>query len=205
MAARPRPSTRASASRYPRPVLEEEDRDAAPLVPVRPRVTPSPDRPRGAAVDVLSGPSWHPAPRLAYVLLAALAGVAAAFFLIGALVFGQAKYGYLMAGLIMLATALVLGWLAVETNRRYVAARRLRSDGLAGTASVLGAAPAGVEHRGHPLMWLDVVVHVEGRPDYRTRIREFVPSGMLGRVLGGESLPVRIDSARPSTMVIAWP
>jgi hypothetical protein len=154
---------------------------------------------------VLSGPQWHPAPRLAYTLLTILAGIAAAFFLIGALVFGQAKYGYLMAGLICLAAALVLAWLAVDTNRRYAAARELRSDGLEGTATVLGAVPAGIEHRGHPLMWLDLVVHVEGRPDYRTRVREFVPSGMLDRVLGGESLSVRIDPERPSRVVIAWP
>jgi hypothetical protein len=156
-------------------------------------------------VEVFSGPQWHPAPRLAYSLLTVLAGVAAAFFLLGALFFGQAKYGYLMAGLITLAVALVLGWLAVETNRRFVAAQRLRSDGLAGSATVLGAVPAGFEHRGHPLMWLDLVVHVEGRPDYRTRVREFVPWGMLDRVLGGESLPVRIDPERPSGVVIAWP
>jgi hypothetical protein len=154
---------------------------------------------------VLSGPTWHPAPRLAYALLAALAGVAALFFLLGALAFGQAKYGYLMAGLILLVVAVALGWLAALTHRRYVAAGGLRSGGLEGSATVLGAVPAGIEHRGHPLMWLDLVVHVDGRPDYRTRVREFVPSGMLDRVLAGERLPVRVDPERPSRMVIAWP
>ncbi|HEY7280984.1 MAG TPA: hypothetical protein VID47_05245 [Actinomycetota bacterium] len=158
-----------------------------------------------SAPAVLSGPTWHPAPRLAYALLAALAGVAAMFFLVGALVFGQAKYGYLMAGLISLGVAVAMGWLAGETHRRYVAARGLRSDGLEGIATVLGAVPAGVEHRGHPLLWLDLVVHVEGRPDYRTRVREFVPASMLDRVLAGQPLPVRIDQERPARVVIEWP
>ena len=158
-----------------------------------------------SAPAVLSGPTWHPAPRLAYVLLAVLAGVAAVFFLVGALAFGQAKYGYLMAGLISLAVAVALGWLAVDTHRRFVAASGLRADGLEGTATVLGAVPAGIEHRGHPLMWLDLVVHADGRPDYRTRVREFVPSGMLDRVLGGEPLAVRIDPERPSRVMVAWP
>jgi hypothetical protein len=138
-------------------------------------------------------------------LLAVLAGIAAAFFLVGALAFGQAKYGYLMAGLISLGVAVALGWLAVDTHRRFVAAQGLRAGGLEGTATVLGAVPAGIEHRGHPLMWLDLVVHVEGRPDYRTRVREFVPSGMLDRVLAGESLTVRLDPEQPSGVVIAWP
>jgi hypothetical protein len=46
---------------------------------------------------------------------------------------------------------------------------------------------------------------MEGRPDYRTRVREFVPSGMLDRVLAGEPLSVRIDPEQPSRVVIAWP
>jgi hypothetical protein len=158
-----------------------------------------------SAPAILSGPTWHPAPRLAYTLLAVLAGVAAVFFLLGALAFGQAKYGYLMAGLVSLAVAVALGWLAAVTHRRYVEANGLRADGLEGTATVLGAVPAGIEHRSHPLMWLDLVLHVEGRPDYRTRVREFVPSGMLDRVLAGEPLSVRIDPERPSRVVIAWP
>ena len=158
-----------------------------------------------SATAVLSGPTWHPAPRLAYTLLAVLAGVAAVFFLVGALFFGQAKYGYLMAGLISLGVAVALGWLAALTQHRYAEARQLRSGGLEGTATVLGAVPAGIEHRGHPLMWLDLVVHVDGRPDYRTRLREFVPVAMLDRVLAGEPLSVRIDPERPSRVVIAWP
>ena len=158
-----------------------------------------------SAPAILSGPTWHPAPRLAYTLLAVLADVAAVFFLVGALLFGQAKFGYLMAGLVCLAAAVALGWLAVGTHRRFIDARDLRADGLEGTATVLGAVPAGIEHRGHPLMWLDLVIHVEGRPDYRTRVREFVPSGMLERVLGGESLAVRVDPERPSRVAIEWP
>jgi hypothetical protein len=131
--------------------------------------------------------------------------VAALFFLVGAIFFGQAKYGFLLAGVVLALVALPLGWLAVETHRRYADADRLRNGGLEGTAVVLGAGDADVEHRGSPLLWLDVVVHVEGRPEYRTRVREFVPPDMVARVLDGEPLLARIDPEQPSKVVIVWP
>jgi hypothetical protein len=163
------------------------------------------DRPEPSAAAVLTGPTWHAAPRLAYALLFALAGVAALFFLVGGLFFGQARYGFTIAGVLLLATAVVLGWLALETHRRYAEAGRLRETGLSGTATVLGAGHAGIEHRGHPLAWLDLVIHVDGRPDYRTRVREFVPSSMVERIQRGEPLPVRVDPEQPSRVVILWP
>ena len=142
---------------------------------------------------------------MTYVLLFALSAVAALFFLVGGLFFGQARYGFLVAGILLAAVAVALGWLALETHRRYAAAGRLRADGLEGTATVLGAGPADLEHRGNPMLWLDLVVHVEGRPDYRTRIREFVPADQVARVLSGEPFPVRLDPERPSRVVIVWP
>ena len=157
------------------------------------------------AAEVLTGPSWRASPRLTYVLLFALSAVAALFFLVGGLFLGQAKFGFVVAGVLLAGVALGMGWLALETHRRYAAAGRLRADGLEGTATVLGAGPADLEHRGSPMLWLDLVVHVEGRPDYRTRIREFVPRDQVERLLSGEPFPVRLDPERPSRVVIEWP
>ena len=166
----------------------------------------TPERPAvAAATQVLTGPSWRAAPRFTYALLCALAGVAALFFLVGAIFFGQAKFGFLLAGVILTLVALLFGWMTLETHRRYADADRLRAGGLEGTAVILAAGQADVEHRGSPLLWLDIVVHVDGRPHYRTRVREFVPADMVDRVLEGEPLPVRIDSEQPSRVVIAWP
>jgi hypothetical protein len=168
-------------------------------------LTRTADRPGTPVAEVLTGPSWRASPRLTYTLLFALSAVTALLFLLGGLLFGQAKFGFIVAGVLLAGVALVMGWLALETHRRYVSAGRLRAEGLAGTATVLGAGSADLEHRGNPLLWLDLVVHAEGRPDYRTRVREYVPAAALQRLLDGEQIPVRIDPERPSRVVILWP
>jgi hypothetical protein len=169
-------------------------------------VSRKPERPAvAAATDVLTGPSWRAAPRLTYVLLFALAGAAGLFFLIGGIFFGQGRFGFTLAGVLLVAVAVPLGWLAMETHRRYAASARLRDGGLEGTATVLGAGHSELEHRSSPLLWLDLVVHVEGRPDYRTRVREFVPASLVDRVLQGEAVPVRVDPEQPSRVVFVWP
>jgi hypothetical protein len=155
--------------------------------------------------EALAGPSWRPAPRFAYLATGALAAGAGLLFLIAGIFFGQARFGFTLAGAVLLVVAAPLLWLGAFTHARYAEAGRLRSDGLAGTAAVVGIAQAQMAHRGHPLLWLDMLIEVEGRPAYRTRVREYVPAGQLEAVSRGDRLDVVVDPDDPSRVVVVWP
>jgi hypothetical protein len=134
-----------------------------------------------------------------------VAAVAGLLFLIGGIFFGQARFGFTLAGAVLLLLAIPLLWLGAFTHARYAEAGRLRAGGVAGTATVVGVGQAQMGHRGHPLLWLDLVIEVEGRPTYRTRVREYVPADRLEALARGEHVDVVVDPDDPSKVVVVWP
>jgi hypothetical protein len=155
--------------------------------------------------EALAGPSWKPSPRFAYLATGVVAAVAGLLFLIGGIFFGQARFGFTLAGAVLLMVAIPLLWLGWFTHARYVEAGRLRSGGVAGTATVVGVGHARMGHLGNPLLVLDLVVEVEGRPSYRTRVREYVPADRLEALARGDRVDVVVDPDDPSKVVVAWP
>jgi hypothetical protein len=89
--------------------------------------------------------------------------------------------------------------------------QRLKTEGLPATAKLLAVRDAGVTLGGaavggldNPVADLDLEVTVEGREPYRVTVRQMVPRLAVARLLPGSELPVRVDAADPSAVLVDW-
>ncbi len=137
------------------------------------------------------------------LLLVALLEVALAggSWLLAGLVPGG-REGMLIAAGILGSTGIVLVVVAVVLLRRAAATGRISALGVAGTGQVMGLCQTGVLINGQPQVEMDLLVTVMGRSPYRAKVKEIVPLIMLNRLQG--TLPVRVDPARPQSVVVQW-
>ena len=137
------------------------------------------------------------------LLLVALLGLALAggSWLLAGLVPGG-REGMLIAAGILGSTGIVLVVVAVVLLRRAGATDRISALGVAGTGQVMGLRQTGVLINGQPQVEMDLLVTVMGRSPYRAKVNEIVPLIMLNRLQG--TLPVRVDPARPQSVVVQW-
>ena len=89
--------------------------------------------------------------------------------------------------------------------------QRLKTEGVPATAKLLAVRDAGVTLGGaavggldNPVADLDLEVTVEGREPYRVTVRQMVPRLAVARLLPGSELPVRVDAADPSAVLVDW-
>jgi hypothetical protein len=86
--------------------------------------------------------------------------------------------------------------------RRAADLDRISDTGLAGSGLITGLTQTGTLVNHQPVVGIDMLVTVPGRPPYPASVREPVPLILLNRLQG--SLPVRVDPARPDRVVIQW-
>ncbi len=55
-----------------------------------------------------------------------------------------------------------------------------------------------------PVMEIDLLVFVEGRPPYPATLQQVVPIAQVGRLAPGTRLQVMIDDADPGAIWIDW-
>jgi hypothetical protein len=127
--------------------------------------------------------------------------LAGGFWLLSGLV-PDAREGMLITAGILGSTGIVLVVVAIVLLRRAAATDRISAMGVAGTGQIMGLRQTGVLVNGQPQVELDLLVTVPGRTPYRVKAREIVPLIMLNRLQG--TLPVRVDPARPETVVVQW-
>lgn len=148
--------------------------------------------------------TWSSRPRIALIATAigelVLAGV---FVLIGLSVPAARGGMFVTAAILGLVGVGLLAW-GMKMQRGYREAQRLKVLGKQGTARVAGMTQTGTSMNDNPLVELDLEVTVEGRPPYRVSHREWVPLVMLGTLTMGGTLPVRVDPADPSKLMIEW-
>ena len=135
------------------------------------------------------------------LLLVALLEIALAggFWVLSGLVAGG-REGILIAAGILGSTGIVL--VAVVLLRRAAATDRISAMGVVGTGQIMGLRQTGVLINGQPQVEMDLLVTVMGRSPYRAKVKEIVPLIMLNRLQG--TLPVRVDPARPESVVVQW-
>ena len=113
-----------------------------------------------------------------------------------------AREGMLIAVGILGSTGIVLVVVAIVLLRRAAATDRISAMGVAGTGQIMGLRQTGVLINGQPQVEMDLLVTVMGHSPYRVKVKEIVPLIMLNRLQG--TLPVRVDPARPQTVVVQW-
>ncbi len=84
---------------------------------------------------------------------------------------------------------------------------RILATGRAGTARIISATqPGNAQVNNQPLIKLQLEVHVDGMPPYQVALRTTISPLMLSqvRIAPGTELPVKVDPAKPSSIVIDW-
>ncbi|HZO13495.1 MAG TPA: hypothetical protein VFB62_09550, partial [Polyangiaceae bacterium] len=106
----------------------------------------------------------------------------------------------MVVGFIILTFVLVFGSLYKMGALR----KRLREQGVAGNAQLLGASETGTRVNNQPLVELTLMVSLPGRSPYTAIHREIVSNINLGRLAPGTNLPVRVDANDPTLMCVDW-
>jgi hypothetical protein len=68
----------------------------------------------------------------------------------------------------------------------------------------VGLTQTGLFVKENPQVGIDLTVSVPGRTPFPAHVQQIVPLILLGRLVSGAILPVKVDSADPSKVVIEW-
>jgi hypothetical protein len=124
----------------------------------------------------------------------------------GFLFFGltQGIGGLTMTAAILGVVGIGLLVFGIGARRQAAEAQRIDDTGLAGTAQITGMTQTGMYLNNNPQIGLDLVVTVPGRNPYPIEVKQFVPLMLLGSLMVGGTLPVKVDQQDPSKVVIDW-
>jgi hypothetical protein len=136
-----------------------------------------------------------------------ITGVLEILLAVGFLVMGMfipvVRGGFILTAVILGVVGLGLVAWARKMAAGFAEANRLRAMGLEGTARVINAEQTGTTMNDNPLVDLTLEVTIPGRPPYQVQHKEWIPMFRLG-TLGLGTLPVRVDPADPSKILIEW-
>jgi len=110
--------------------------------------------------------------------------------------------GMLVTAGILGVAGIVLVVIGVVLLRRAAAPDRISAKGVPGSGRIMGLRQTGTTINDQPQVELDLLVTIPGRSPYRAKVKEIVPLIMLNRLQG--TLPVRVDPARPQTVIVQW-
>lgn len=83
-------------------------------------------------------------------------------------------------------------------------ASALAASGVDGTATITGAVPTGQQSNLNPVYALDMTVNVAGMAPYTVTHTTEVNTLRVNQVAVGRQLPVRVNPADPSQMLVQW-
>ena len=84
------------------------------------------------------------------------------------------------------------------------AAAHLAETGMPGTASIVAVRDGGTRINHEPLVELDLLVTLPGRPPYPLTLNTVVPLIGQSRLQPGGVVAVRVDPARPGLAAVMW-
>lgn len=111
--------------------------------------------------------------------------------------------GWFMGGLFLII-ALIFFVFIRFSGRQEAELSRLRTEGIAGQATVVGVTQTGVYMNRQPKVIMDLLVQLPDRQPYQVRHSEYVPLIMTGRLTSGQPLPVMVDRTNPQKLLIDW-
>ncbi|MER7277381.1 hypothetical protein ABT369_23355 [Dactylosporangium sp. NPDC000244] len=140
-----------------------------------------------------------------------------AFIVVGSFV-PVVRTTFLLVGVALAATAVILFVFGMRLHRRFREARALLERevpgtgeapallerGVRGTAQVLGARQTGVYVNEQPQVALQLRITAPGHGTYDTTVKEFVPLIATGMLAAGRPLTVLVDPLDPAKVLIEW-
>ena len=155
-------------------------------------------------MDTMTGLTWSKRPSRGLMIAAIVEIIVGAGLIAVSLIIPAAQGGLLTTGIILTVIGLGLLFVARKSMARYADAQRLKTSGLQGRAAIVGMRQTGVSMNEQPQVELNLQVEVEGQQPYTVTKKEFVPLMLLGTLTSGVPLPVSVDPANPSNVVINW-
>jgi hypothetical protein len=89
-------------------------------------------------------------------------------------------------------------------SKGYAEAQRIKTQGVAGQATITGMRQTGVSVNDQPQIELQLQVEDQMYGSRQITVKEYVPLMMLGTLSSGRPLPVKVDPANPNNVVIEW-
>jgi len=129
--------------------------------------------------------------------------LAAMFLVIGALV-PVVRVAFVATGAFLVLVGIGLIWFGVRSGAKAAEVDRIEATGIPGQATVVGLTQTGLFVNENPQVGIDLTVSVPGRAPFPAHVQQIVPLILLGRLVNGAILPVKVDSADPSKVVIEW-
>ena len=112
--------------------------------------------------------------------------------------------GYQIAAFALLGTGAALLIAGIVVAARARGKKKIATEGLAGTGTVVSANPTGVTINDAPVLSFEMDVEAPGLAPFRTRVRGTMPFMGFGQITVGTKLPVKIDREDNSKVIIDW-
>jgi hypothetical protein len=103
---------------------------------------------------------------------------------------------------IVALTVATAGCAALEGVTGVAQTRELQRTGVAAQASIVRIRDSGMTLNDDPVVWLDLVVHPEGRPPYPAATKSPISRLDVPRFQPGAQVPVRYDPADPARVAL---
>lgn len=130
--------------------------------------------------------------------------ILAGFFLFLGLLIPEVMFGFTLTAIFLGLVAVGLIFWGVRWRGREQEARRITATGHEGRATVTGLKQTGMWINNNPVVSMDLMVEVPGRPPYPVTLSETVPQILLARLTSGMPLTVKVDRADPTKVVVDW-
>jgi hypothetical protein len=148
--------------------------------------------------------TFNSRPRTWLMITAVLELFLAAIFVVVGLAVPVLRGGFLLTGVILGVVGFgLLAW-GAKMGAGIKEAQRLRAVGLKGQGRVVNAATTGTTLNDNPLMNLELEITLPGKSPYRVHHKTWVPLVMMGTLAMGVTLPVIVDPADPSKILVEW-
>jgi hypothetical protein len=148
--------------------------------------------------------TWSRSPAKWLIITAVIEIVIAAGLLIAGFMIPKAESGLMLTAGILGATGLGLLFWGRKWQRAAVEADRIRTQGVAGNATITGMRQTGVTLNEQPQVELQLQVTTSMHGAYPVTLKEYVPLMMLGVLSSGRPLPVKVDPSNPQRVIIEW-
>lgn len=148
--------------------------------------------------------TWSRSPARWLIITAVIEIVLAAGFLIAGFMIPGVESGFMLTAGILGAVGLGLLFWGRKWRKAAVEADRIRTQGVAGTATITGMRQTGVTLNEQPQVELQLSVTTSMHGAYPVTVKEYVPLMMLGTLSSGRPLPVKVDPANPQRVIIEW-